>query len=150
MQRSIPNQRSLKPFVLVGLFFIYTALSGIYLFLPPLLAILFFLFSKALKEENSSMLFLVSFCLVVFEAQNSYVLFSSIIYFSLLYRYVMPKIKQNFNCISCIRFAKIVLVYTGFFLFNSIFSSIFLLPEPSISYHVIYYMVVEFLILSLM
>lgn len=150
MQRSIPNQRSLKPFVLAGLFFIYTALSGIYLLLPPLLGILFFFFSKSLKEENAVLLFLISFCLIVFESQNSYMLFSTVIYFSLLYRYVLPKIKQNFNCKTCIRLAKVVLVYIGFFVFNSVLANIFMLSEPSISYYVFYYIVVEFIILSLL
>jgi len=130
-------------------FVAYTALSGIYLFLPPLFAFLYLLFSKALKQEDVVSLFLVAVCLLFFEAQNGYMLFSTIIYFTLMHKYVIPKIKQNFNCDVCINLSIVILVYVGFFLFCSLLSNIFLLPMPSINYYVLYYMAIEFLILSL-
>ncbi|HEY9202751.1 hypothetical protein [Sulfurimonas sp.] len=149
MQRSISHQNSLTPLLYAALFVIYTALSGIYLFLPPLFALLYLLFSKALKQEDVVLLFLVSACLLFFEAQNSYMLFSTIIYFALIHKYVIPKIKQNFNCDVCINLSIVILVYVGFFLFCSLLSNIFMLPMPSINYYVLYYMAIEFFILSL-
>lgn len=149
MQRSISHQNSLTPLLYAALFVIYTALSGIYLLLPPLFAILYLLFSKALKQEDVVLLSLVAVCLLFFEAQNSYMLFSTIIYFALIHRYVIPKIKQNFNCNLCVNLSIVILVYIGFFLFCSLLSNIFLLPMPSINYYVFYYMAIEFLILSL-
>ncbi|TKI70048.1 hypothetical protein FCU45_04365 [Sulfurimonas crateris] len=131
------------------MFVIYTAISGIYLLLPPLFAILYLLFSKALKQEDVVLLSLVAVCLLFFEAQNSYMLFSAIIYFALIHRYVIPKIKQNFNCNLCVNLSIVILVYIGFFLFCSLLSNIFLLPMPSINYYVLYYMAIEFIILSL-
>ncbi len=150
MQRSIFNKSFITTFFYVVIFFIYTALSGIYLFLPPLLAVLFILFAKALKKQDTLYIFLVAFCLVIFESQNGYMLFSTIIYFSLMYKYIMPKIVQNSSCSSCIKIATVILVYVGFFIFNSILSNIFLLPMPSINYYVIYYIIIEFLIVSLL
>jgi hypothetical protein len=41
-------------------------------------------------------------------------------------------------------------VYLGFFLFNSILSNVFLFPMPSISYYIIYYIIIEFLIVSIL
>ncbi|DAB28272.1 MAG TPA: hypothetical protein CFH78_03320, partial [Sulfurimonas sp. UBA10385] len=134
MQRSITYKNPITPFLYVVLFFVYTALSGIYLFLPPLLAVLFILFSKALKNNDSIFILLVSFCLLLFEAENGYVLFSTIIYFVFIYKYVIPKITQSISCNSCIKFIIVVLVYMGFFLFYSLLSNIFLLPIPSINY----------------
>lgn len=150
MQRSISNKSFITTFFYVVIFFIYTALSGIYLFLPPLLAVLFILFAKALKKQDTLYIFLVAFCLVIFESENGYMLFSTIIYFSIIYKYIMPKIVQNSSCSSCIKIATVILVYIGFFIFNAILSNIFLLPMPSINYYVIYYIVIEFLIVSLL
>lgn len=150
MQRSFSNKNTLITFIYVILFFAYTALSSIYLYLPPFLAVLFILFSKALKNKDTLYLFLVVFCLVIFEAENGYVLFSSIIYFSLIYRYIMPKIVKNSSCNLCIKLLTVILVYFGFFLFNVLLANIFLLPMPSINYYVIYYILVEFLVVSML
>ncbi len=150
MQRSISNKNSLTPYIYAVVFIVYTALSGIYLFLPPLLAILFVLFSQALKKEDVTSLFLVFFCLLLFEAENGYVLFSTIIYFTFIYKYLIPKLIQNISCNACIKIATVIFVYIGFFLFNLLLSNIFLLPTPNIDYHVIYYMVIEFFIMSIL
>lgn len=150
MQRSISHQNSLTPLLYAALFIIYTALSGIYLFLPPLFALLYLFFAKALEREDVFSLFLVAICLLFFEAQNGYMLFSTIIYFAFIHRYIVPKIRQSFNCNVCVNFSIVLLVYIGFFLFFSLLSNIFLLPMPSINYYVLYYIAVEFLILSLL
>ena len=148
MQRSISDKNSLVPFIYVGIFLVYSALSGIYLFLPPFLAVLFVLFSRALKNEDVLFIALVSLCLVIFEAQNGYVLFSTIIYFSIIYKYIIPKLSKNFGCVNCIRISTVLLVYIGFFVFNSVLASVFLLPEPSINYYILYYIIIEFFIVS--
>lgn len=150
MQRSITNQKSLSPFIYVALFVLYESLSTIYLFLPPLLGVLFFLFIKAFRREDLLSIILVVFSIVVYESEKGYLLFSAIIYFALVLKYILPKIEQNFNCKVCIRASIIVLAYIGFYLFSSILSTIFLMPMPSISYYVVYYMVIEFLIVSIL
>ena len=150
MQRSITHKNSLAPFIYVALFLVYTAFTGIYLFLPPLLSILFFLFTKSLKHEDSVALFLISICLVIFESQNDFMLFSTIIYFLIIYRYLLPKLYVNFSCISCIKISTVLLAYIGFFIFNSLLAYVFLLPEPSINYYIVYYIVIEFFIVSVL
>jgi len=150
MQRSISHKNSVAPFVYVALFLVYSALSGVYLFLPPLLSVLFLFFTRALKREDSIALLLISLCLVIFEAQNDFMLFSTIIYFLFIYRYVLPKIYMSFSCLSCIKISIVLLAYIGFFVFNSILSYIFLLPEPSINYYIVYYIVIEFFIVSVL
>jgi len=149
MQRSISNQKSITPFIYIILFVIYESLSSVYLFLPPLLAVLSVLFIQALKKEDGTEIFMISFCMLVFESQMGYTLFSTIIYFSLIYKFVLPKIEQSISCASCIKISYSILAYIGFFVFSMIMSNIFLLPEPSINYYVIYYIVIEFLIVSI-
>lgn len=149
MQRSITNKNPLRAIGYLVLFIIYTALSGVYIMLPPLLGVLYFLFSKTLHSKDTMGFVLVLIALVFLEAKSSYLIFSTIIYFGILYRYVMPKVKQSLNCNFCVNILLVIFAYVGFFLFLSIVANIFVLEEPCISYNIIYFMMIEFMILSL-
>jgi len=150
MQRNISHQKPIVPIVYIVLYVLYSSLGSIYPFLPPLLAVLFVLFSEALDRGDSLSLILISFCLIIFEANYGYMLFSSIIYFYILYKFIMPKIRQSFNCNSCIKISSVVLSYIGYFLFLTLISNIFLLQAPEINYYIVYYIVIEFLLVSLL
>ena len=150
MQRSLINQKPLVTFFYVALFMVYISLSSIHLFLPPLLAVLYTLFSRALHKEDSLVLLLLSFCLLLFEAEKGYLLFSTILYFLLVYKLIIPKFVKTFNCRWCVNFATVVTIYLGYFLFFSLLSSVFLLPMPSMSFFVLYYIVFEFFIVSIL
>ncbi len=150
MQRSISHQNPLAPFIYVVLFIAYESLASIYLFLPPLFAVLFVLFANALKRDDSVALFLISFCLIIYETQMGFTLFSSIIYFGLVYKFVIPWLKKNFDCAVCIKVAYVLLAYIGFYLFLVLLSNIFLLPMPTINYYIIYYIIIEFFIVSIL
>ena len=149
MQRSITHQRVVKSLGYVALFVLYSSLSSIYPFLPPLLGLLFVFFIRALDREDIFALALISFSLLVFEANNGYLFFSSIFYFYIAAKFLLPKVEQNFNCYSCIRIMYILMAYIGYFLFLMLLSKIFLLPEQHISYYIIYYIVIEFFLVSL-
>ncbi len=150
MQRSISHQKPLVPFFYVVLFVLYSSLSSIYLFLPPLLAVLFVIYSNALKREDFLLLMIISFCLLIYEANKGYLLFSTIIYFSLAYKFIMPKIIQNVSCKSCIKLAYVLVAYLGYYLFLALIAKIFLLPLPNIDYYIVYYIVIEFFLVSLL
>lgn len=150
MQRSLANQRPLKFILYVGLFVIYSSLATIYPILPPLFGLLFILFIRAIKRDQILYLVFISFCLLVFEANNGYLFFSSIFYFYTIYKFVLPKIQQSFNCSSCVRLSYILLAYIGYFLFLTLLSKIFLLPEVKLDYYIIYYIVIEFFLVSLL
>ena len=150
MQRSITNKKSVENILYVTLYAIYVSLSSIYLFLPPLFGVLFVLFAKALKDKDSVSLLFISLCLVLFEADKSYMIFSSIIYFTLIYKFLMPSITKNFSCTSCVRFSYILLAYAGFYLFSILLSNIFLIPMPSVNYYIVFYIVIEFFLVSLL
>lgn len=150
MQRSLSHQNPLITLLYVVGFVLYSSLASIYPMLPPMFAVLLVLFSKAMDEKDTLYIFLISFCLVIFEANNGYVLFSSIIYFYIVYKFLMPKISQNFSCLSCIKISYVLLAYVGYFLFLSLIANIFLLPYPEISYYIVYYIVIEFFFVSLL
>ena len=150
MQRSITHQNNLTPFIYVGVFALFSSLSSIYLILPPMLGVLFVLFKKSMDKSDSIYIVLVSICLVIFEVNNGYMLFSSILYFFIVYKAILPKIKQNFSCLSCMKIAYVLIAYLGYYFFLLLVSNIFLLPEPSINYYIVYYIVIEFFLVSLL
>jgi hypothetical protein len=150
MQRSISHQKSLVPFGYVALFVLYSSLSTMYLFLPPLFSVLYILFARTLEEQNPLHTFLIFLCLIIFEVNFGYILFSSIAFFYLLKKVIMPKIEKNFSCRWCIRLSLVTLVYVGYFLFLSLIGSIFMLSVPHLSYYIIYYIIIEFFIVSLL
>ena len=150
MQRSISHQKPLVPFLYIALFAIYGSLSSVYLFLPPLLAVLYVLFSSALKRDDLLMLVLVSFCLLLFESNKGYILFSTIIYFGIVHKFIMPKITQSFSCSSCIKISYVLLAYLGYYIYLVLVSTIFLLPVPEINFYIIYYIIIEFFLVSLL
>lgn len=150
MQRSLSHQNPFITLLYVVVFVLYSSLSSIYPMLPPMLAVLFVLFSKALAQKDTLYILLISFCLVIFEANYGYMLFSSIIYFYIVYKFILPKISQNFSCLTCIKITSVLLAYIGYFLFFSLIANIFLLPNPDVSYYIVYYIVIEFFFVSLL
>ena len=150
MQRSISYQKPIVSVLLFFIFIFYEILSSIYLFLPPLLAVLLLLFVKAMQNRDFLLLFSISLLLLVFEADKGYHAFSILIYFILLYRYVLPTLMQNINCNVCIKFFYVLFAYIGLYLFSYLLSTIFLIPIPSINYYIIYYILIEFIIVSLL
>jgi hypothetical protein len=150
MQRSISYYRPLTPLIYIALFVLYSSLSSIYLFLPPLFAILFTMFTKALERKDIIFIALVSFCLIIFEANHGYMFFSSIVYFYLIHKFAMPKIIQNFSCNFCIKISYVLFAYMGYYLFLLLISNIFLFSSPELNYYIIYYIVIEFLLVSIL
>jgi len=150
MQRSITHQKPIVLFLYIVLYIFYSSLGSIYPFLPPLLSVLFVFFSRALERNDSIGVFLISICLLVFEANYGYLLFSSIIYFYLQDKFIMPKIAQNFSCNICIKISYVLFTYLGYFFFLTLISNIFLLEAPEINYYIVYYIVIEFLIVSIL
>ncbi|MEN4045149.1 hypothetical protein [Sulfurimonas sp. NWX367] len=150
MQRSISHQKPVISLFYIVLFVLYDSLGTIYPFLPPMLTLLYVLFARALDNDDTLSVFVVVLCLVVFEANYGYMLLSAVVYFYVLYKFIMPQITKNSNCLVCIRALTAILVYLGYFLFLTLLSNIFLLPQPNINYYIIYYIVIEFFLIGLL
>ncbi len=150
MQRSIINKNPLIAILYFLLFFLYESLTSIYLFLPPLLAFLFVLFTKAIKDDDLFFSIYIGVFLIIFEADKGYLSFSSIIYFLLIYKFILPKIVQNFSCSFCINIVYVVLSYLGFYIFTLFLEKIFIISIPELNYYIVYYMIIEFFLVSLL
>ncbi len=136
--------------MLFMVYLVYESLSNIYLFLPPLFAVLFFYYIRSVDKQDIGMLLLVVALLLVYEADKGYLFLSSLVYFSFLYKFVLPKIEQLIQCNRCLDFINVVLAYLGFWLFSLLLQQIFWLELSTIDWHVIWYIFFEFLLLGLL
>ena len=150
MQRSITYKTTVSDLLWVVVFTIYIALSSIYLFLPPMLAVLGYLYYRALQRNDLFSLVLASITLLMVEAEKGYWFGSTLVFFTLISHYVIPKLEQTMQCKVCIKGIFILLSYVGFSLFFGMLNSILLLPLPSLDWHVIFYMAIEFALIAIM
>ena len=150
MQRSLSHQISISPIIALPLFLIYESLSSIYLFMPPLLGVIFYLFINAKESENIKLLLIVTLMLIIFEAEKGYLFLSTLFYFTFIYQFFIPYLKQNIVCNACLIFIFVFLAYIGYYLFILLLSQIFIFEAPCIDIYVLYYIFIEFLIVSLL
>ncbi len=149
MQRSITYKNSLSDLLWIAVFGIYIALSSIYLVLPPMLAVLGFFYYRALRRYDLFSLIVASVMLLMFEAEKGYWFGSSIVYFTLISQYVMPKIEQTVQSDMGIKGIFVLLSYFGFSFYSGMVSSVFILPLPSMDWHVLIYMAIEFALIAI-
>lgn len=150
MQRSITYQTTVSDLLWVAVFGIYIALSSIYLFLPPMLAVLGYLYFRALQRNDLFFLIIASIMLLMFEAEKGYWFGSTFLFFTFISYYLMPKLEQTMQCTVCIKGIFVLASYFGFSLYVWILNSILLLPLPSLDWHVLFYMAIEFALIAIM
>ncbi|MFA6629450.1 MAG: hypothetical protein AB7U44_11430 [Sulfuricurvum sp.] len=148
MQRSIPYQNIISKLLLIALFIGYISLSSIYLLLPPLLAVLFFAYHDALSKHDLFGLSIVSVMMLVFEAEKGFWFGSTIIFFTLLSRYVIPKLEQVIQCRICMAAIFVLLAYPGYWIYVWIVDQVLLFQLPVLDWHIALYMIVEFLVIA--
>ena len=144
MQRSFTNKKILIGLGLIIGFILYQSLSSIYLLLPPMFGVLFFYFIYALEKEDLPKLVLIILLLLVFEAEKDFLLFSSLVYFTFIYRFVIPRLRIMISCRICLKIIFLVLAYIGFLAYSYILSLVLWVESPSIDWHIFYYMFIEF------
>ncbi len=150
MQRSITYPFYIKATFVFILFVLYESMSSIYLFLPPLFGVIFFYFIRALDKQDIGLLFLIVLLALVFEAEKGYLFLSSLVYFSFVYKFILPKLHQVIECKRCMHFLYIFLAYIGFWLFTLLLQQIFWMEHASMSWNVLWYILVEFLVVGLL
>ncbi len=146
MQRSFTYKKVLTGLLLTLLFALYQSLSSIYLLFPPLLGVLFFYFVRALEKEDLPRLVLVLLLLLVFEAEKDFLLFSSLVYFTFVYRFVIPRLRIMISCQICLKLIYLLLAYPGYVLFSYVLSQVLWVETPSVDWHILYYMFLEFFV----
>lgn len=148
MQRSFAYQNALNLFVLAAVFVAYISLSSLYLLLPPMLAVLFLAYTRYLQRHDLLGVIAVSLMLLVFEAEKGFWFGSTILFFSLLVKYAIPRIEQLVQCRLCLAAIFTLLAYPGFWVFTWIADKILMLAPPVADWHMILYCAVEFLIVA--
>ncbi len=144
MQRSLTYQKVLKSLGIIIAFVLYQSLSSIYLLLPPLLGVLFFYFINALKKEDLGEVLLIVVLLFIFEAEKDFLLFSTLVYFTFVYRFITPKLYVMINNRFYLKGILLLLAYIGFLVFSYILNQVLWVEPPSFDWHIFYYIIVEF------
>ena len=144
MQRSFTYKKILTGLLVAIIFGLYQSLSSIYLLLPPLFGVLFFYFINALEKENLPKLVLIIGLLLIFEAEKDFLLFSSLVYFTFIYRFVIPRLRMMISCKLCLKSMLIVLAYPGFILYSIVLNQVLWVEVPTVDWHILYYMFLEF------
>lgn len=147
MQRTFTYQNVISRLFLVVLFIGYISLSSIYLLMPPLLAILFFAYYNALTKHDLFGLIIIILMLLVLEAEKGFWFGSTIVFFTLLSSYLLPKVEQVIRCKVCMAAIFVTLAYPSYWIFIWFINQLFLLPIPSIDWHIALYMIIEFLMI---
>lgn len=148
MQRSFSYQNVISRLFLVVLFVLYISLSSMYLLLPPLLAVLFFAYYDALSKNDLFALVTVVLMLLVFEAEKGFWFGSTLLFFTVLSRYLLPKIEQVIRCKICMAAIFVGLAYPGYWMFMWFVNQVLLLTLPAIDWHAGLYMIIEFLVIA--
>jgi len=146
MQRSFSYKNALSQLLLVGVFLIYTSLSTLYLFLPPLLAVLFVAYYKALNRHDLFGLLIVITMMLIFEAEKGFWFGSTVLFFTLVSRLLIPKVEQVVQCHPCMAALFVAMAYPGYWLFIWMANQVFLLELPTMDWHIVLYMIIEFLL----
>ena len=149
MQRNSAHQNFVRYLLITLLYAGYVSLTSIYLFLPPLISIVMLLFYRSLQKQDSLLLIFLIISILILEAQKGFLGFTLLIYFLLAYRYILPKLDKSINAKKLKNFFYIVVAYIGYYLFSTLLAQIFLLPSFSLDWYVVYYIVIEYFIVSL-
>ncbi len=150
MQRSITYQNALSNLFWVVAFGIYSALSSIYLFLPPMLALIGYLFYRSLTRHDLYSLIIFSIMLLMIEAEKGYWFGSSILFFTLLSHYVIPYLDKTMRCKLCIKAIFVASGYLLFWVFITLINGVLLLSLPAFDWHIFLYMAIEFALIAVL
>ncbi len=150
MQRSITYQNALSSLFWVVIFAMYSALSSIYLFMPPMLALMGYLFYRSLTRHDLYSLIIISIMLLMIEAEKGYWFGSSIFFFILLSHYILPYLEQTMRCKLCIKALFVASSYLLFWVFITMIGGVLLLPLPAFDWHSFLYMAIEFALIAML
>ncbi len=150
MQRNRTRQNALTSVFYAALFLVYEALAMQYLFLPPLLGILFFFHIRALDRQDTPAFALMVFLLLVLEAAKGYPAFSSVIFFTVSYFTVIPRLRNAVSCRLCLDGLIVLYAYLGYWFFLLLVSKMLAFAPPHLDWRTIFYIAIEFVVVGLL
>lgn len=149
MQRIVINKETISKIFVLLFFLVYEAISTIYLFLPPLLGVMFILYINSYKNKNLFLQLAIFAYLIIFEGDRGFLFLSSILFFVLSVEFVVKPLENIISCNRCLNFLFVFYVYLGYWLFITIILSLFEMSVPSFSYMIIYYALIEAIVVVL-
>lgn len=114
MQRNRITQKNLGYFLAFVFLGIYCFLGDIFLFFPPLLGVMFLLFSHSIRQKKNAKLVLIFSFLLWVECDKGLPLGVLIVFF--VFYYLLVFIPSEFLFRKNMSYAYVVLVYLGFFI----------------------------------
>ncbi len=150
MQRSLSYQNVINRLVLVGFYVFYISMSSLYLLVPPLLAVLFYLYHDALRKNDLFGLSIVALMLLVFEAEKGFWFGSTILFYTFLSLYVLPRLELTIQCTLCLKGIMVLMAYPGYWIFMWFINYLLLLSVPALDWHILLYIIIEFLVIAAM
>jgi len=112
-----------------------------------MLAVLYYAYYKNYTHQNLPALISIIAMLLLFEAEKGFWFGSSILFIGFISYYIMPRIEQVTRCENCIKVFFVSFAYVVYWIFIWVSNEIFLLQNPSIDWHVILYMLIEYLLI---
>ncbi|RDU73441.1 hypothetical protein CQA66_01915 [Helicobacter aurati] len=127
----------------VGFYIIYSSMSDIYQFLPPLLGILFVIFHKHSNDEQLFVSLLVFLCLTFYELHKSLTFGIMPIVFCITYFFIAKRLEalfsNNFLFMILYTAAIYLIYYAGTILCNVLFG----IPALRLSSLFAYYLIID-------
>ncbi len=149
MQRNIDDKKNIIYFFLFLLSIIYETLTTIYPYLPPLMALVFWIFLFAWKNNNKTLLTFVILYTLFFEVDHSLPLFSTLLLFVLLKDFFY-KLFTLFSDMKIIKISAVIAVYGLYPVLIYILHKLFKIEYFQIDIYFIGYILVEIFILLIL
>lgn len=144
MRRNITDSELISRAATLVAIFCYEAISTIYLYMPPLLGIMFLLFIESNEKNNIILRVTVLVYLILFESDRGFLMLSAVTFFILSYAVVVDVVKKYISCQKCLHMIFIFYAYFGYWLFLLLLSFVFdTTIHPEISYIILYYAIIE-------
>lgn len=121
-----------------------------YIFLPPLFGLLFYFYIRALDTQNNMMFFQLVVMLLFAEAASGYWAFSTVIFYTLSYFLLLPRLRNAVSCPGCLNAVIVAYGYLGYWLFLLVMSKMFALTPPDLAWRELFYIAIEFVLVGLL
>lgn len=118
MRRNSTYKNTINTSLFLLFLLFYNFLSSMYLYLPPLFALLFFYFVHLIKDSRYYALFFFTFLMFICEIDKGFYPGVLFIIYSLVYMLLFPKIVKIFDKFNILEILYIPIIYISYFLIN--------------------------------
>lgn len=150
LQRNFPYKKTLVTSLFFFVLVVYESFGTIYPIIPPLFGLMFLLFVESIEKKKSYLTLFVFCYLIIFEANNGFLMLSCFIFFVLSYIFLYARLRKLIKSQWGLRIFFVAFVYLGYAFFNSLLGLIFGLESITITPYLFYYIFVESLLVLIL